>query len=215
MDTALLAAVVAPLGIYALAVPMPGPGFLVISRASIAHGTANGMAAALGTTASVVVYAVATALGVSVLLTTFPWFAGAIQIAGGAYLLWMGLVLLRATIAQRVGSAGMHGPAAKARESLRASFRRGLLVGLGNPKLAAFFLGLLAPAMGADLPIWARLVVVAGVIIIDLFYHQLLAIVVSKGRAVLGRAGRWFDAAVGGCLAAFGGALIIQAFRKL
>ena len=214
MDPTLLTAIFAPLGIYILAVPMPGPGFIVITRASIIHGPANGAAAALGTTGSVSIYAVATALGISALLTALPWLTSTIQFVGGAYLIYIGVALVRASLAPKIGLTKDCEPAVGDAESFGVSFRRGLLVGLGNPKMAAFFLGLLAPAMAGDFSLATRLIVLGGVILIDLLYHQLLALVVARGRGIVGRAGRWFDAAVGGCMTAFGFALIARSFEE-
>lgn len=214
MDLPLLTTILAPLGIYALAVPMPGPGFAVISRASIAQGSINGAAAALGTTASVSVYAFATALGISALLTALPWLSGAIQTLGGAYLVWIGVSLLRTSLATKNPSRIGSGAAMECRESPQISFRRGFLVGLGNPKMAAFFTGLLAPAMAGDMSMAARLIVLAGVILIDLIYHQSLAWVTAKGRGMATHAGKWFDAAVGSSMVAFGGFMIARSFGK-
>jgi len=57
-----LAAVATPLAVYALAVPMPGPSFVVITQASLGAGRLAGAVAALGTTIAVAVYAAAIVL---------------------------------------------------------------------------------------------------------------------------------------------------------
>lgn len=214
MDLAFFTAILAPLGVYALAVPMPGPGFAVISRASIVHGASNGAAAALGTTGSVAIYAAATVLGISALLTALPWLTGAIEVCGGGYLVYIGISLLRSSFSRSSGFGGASRQGLRDKESLSRSFRRGLLVGLGNPKMAAFFLGLFAPALSGAMPSVARLAVLGGLILIDLLYHQMLAVIAAKGSGVVGRAGRWFDAAVGGCMTAFGCALIARSLSR-
>lgn len=214
MDPTFLTTILAPLGIYALAVPMPGPGFIVISRASIAQGSAHGAAAAFGTTASVSIYALATALGISALLAALPWLSSAIQIMGGAYLVWMGVALLRASLVPSSLLGRVSSVSAEFGESPRMAFRRGLLVGLGNPKMATFFVGLLAPAMAGDLSLSTRLLVLGGVILIDLIYHQSLAWVAAKGRRMASHVGKWCDATLGGSMAAFGGFMIARSFEK-
>lgn len=214
MDPAALASILGPLGIYALAVPTPGPGLLVITQASVAHGRAHGAAAALGTSASVSIYAVASALGIAALMTALPWLSGAIQIAGGAYLLWMGTALLKRSIRRDRSVAGPGRGAAAPTEGPAASFRRALLVGLANPKMAAFFLGLLAPAMGGDHSLTTRLLVLSGIVVIDLIYHQAVAWIAGKGRAAVGGLGRWFGVAVGGSMITFGGIMIAKAFER-
>ena len=214
MDPTFLTTILAPLGIYALAVPMPGPGFIVISRASIAQGNTHGAAAAFGTTVSVSVYALATALGISALLAALPWLSSAIQIMGGAYLVWMGIALMRASLSPGSLPGRVSGAWVEFEESPRMAFRRGLFVGLGNPKMATFFLGLLAPAMAGNLSLTARLLVLGGIILIDLIYHQSLAWVAAKGRRMASHVGKWCDAALGGSMAAFGGFMIARSFGK-
>jgi threonine/homoserine/homoserine lactone efflux protein len=214
MDLAFLSAVFIPLGIYAMAVPFPGPGFIVIVRASITEGPAHGSAAALGTTVSVSVYAFATTLGISTVLAALPWLSSTIQIAGGAYLVWMGFALLRSSFAPRNQLDSVTNTLRESRESPRMCFRRGLLVGLSNPKMAAFFLGLLGPAMALDLSLTAQLVVLGGVILIDFAYHQSLAWVMAKGRGMVRDSGRWFEFTVGGSLIAFGGFMITRSIGQ-
>ncbi|WP_416208046.1 LysE family translocator [Chelativorans sp. M5D2P16] len=81
----------------------------------------------------------------SALLAALPWLTSAIQIAGGAYLIYIGVTLLRASLSRETCSVGEHEPIIRGLERPAASFQRGLFVGLGNPKMAAFFLGLFAP----------------------------------------------------------------------
>jgi threonine/homoserine/homoserine lactone efflux protein len=126
----------------------------------------------------------------------------------------MGIVLLRDSLAPNSPANGEPSAAAKLWESPAISFRRGLLTGLGNPKMAAFFLGLLAPTISGDFSLFARLFILGGVILIDLIYHQSLAWVAARGRTVAGQAGRWFDTAVGGSMVAFGGLMIARSFGK-
>ncbi len=84
------------------------------------------------------------------------------------------------------------------------SFRDAFIVGLGNPKMIAFFAGFLAPALASDLPSWAKIVVLFGIILIDLFYHQALAFTMAKGSGLYAHLGRGFDAVAGGAMMLFG-----------
>lgn len=80
--------------------------------------------------------------------------------------------------------------------------------------MIAFFAGLLAPALAADLPSWAKMAVVFGIILIDLIYHQALAFAMAKGSGLYVRLGRGFDAMAGGAMMLFGLHLIQKALSR-
>lgn len=212
-DPHLAASLVAPLVVYACAVPLPGPGFVIITKASVTNGFANGSAAALGTTLSAALYAMATVLGLSALLAALPLLANAIQIAGGLFLLYLGFSVVRHAI-----SAGPSTHAARSGKrnckSAYLSFRDAFVVGLGNPKMIAFFAGLLGPALASDLAAWTKLAVLAGIALIDLLYHQALALTVARGRGMFLRLGRGFDAVAGGAMMVFGLHLLQKAISR-
>lgn len=207
--------VIAILAVYALAVLLPGPSFIVITRASLGVGRAAGIMAALGTTAGVAVYATTALLGISALVAALPWLVTAIQVLGGAYLVYLGLSALRAALSKGSGLAGTGGFPRSERSSLMRNFGKAFLVSLGNPKIAAFFFGLFAPLVGPSNSADTRLFVLCGVVLIDLAYHQALA----NGLAVLvaskpvKQAGRWLDALTGTLMTAFGLRLLVEGAR--
>jgi len=209
------AATVAPLAVYALAVPMPGPSFVVITQASLGAGRLAGMVAAIGTSIGVTVYATATLLGVSALAAALPWLITIIQILGGVYLVYLGILALRAAMSGGSGfTTAKHLPGQ--RPSLTRTFSKALLVSLGNPKMAAFFFSLFAPVVSSSYSTDARLFVLCGVVVIDLVYHQALAtvlVVLAASRPVK-KAQRWLDAFVGTLMTAFGRGLLIDAARS-
>lgn len=214
MDFAVDWVVLAPLGIYALTVPLPGPSFVLISQTSIREGGRHGFFAGLGTSAGVAVYALAAVCGLTVLLDRMPGLTLAIQILGGVYLLYLGLSALWQ--ARKLGTKGaVTGTLENGTgETALVSFRKGLFISLGNPKIAAFFGGLFAPALSVNTSTASSLVLFIGVVLIDLFYHQFLAWSFTAGRHSLKRLGRAFDMAVAGCLSVFGLGLIVHAVRN-
>lgn len=214
MEHSYLVTIFFPLGVYALAVSMPGPSFVVISRVSICDGAINGSAAAFGTTFVVAIYAVATVLGLSALVTTLPWMTATIQIMGGGYLLYLGVSLLASVFSAKTAPGMIVGGHVQPTETWGGSFRRGAYVSLGNPKMAAFFIGLFAPVMTDTIYLSAKLGLLCGIVLIDLLYHQLFAHIAAKGAGLAKIAGRWFDAVVGGFMTAFGIGLIMNAFSR-
>lgn len=80
--------------------------------------------------------------------------------------------------------------------------------------MIAYFAGLLGPALASDLPGWTKITVVAGIIFIDLLYHQALALTMAKGRGLFARLGRGFDAVAGGAMMLFGLNLVQKAISR-
>jgi threonine/homoserine/homoserine lactone efflux protein len=209
------AAVAVPLVVYALAVPLPGPSFIVITQVSLGAGGLPGMVAAFGTTIGVTVYATATLLGISTLAAALPWLITVIQILGGIYLIYLGTLALRAAVSGGKGFTTARRLPGEC-PSLTRTFSKGLLVSLGNPKMAAFFFGLFAPVVSPSYSPDARLFVLCGVVLIDLLYHQALAtllVLVAASRPVK-RTQRWLDAFVGSLMTTFGIGLLVEAVRS-
>jgi threonine/homoserine/homoserine lactone efflux protein len=133
------------LGVFALAVLLlnatPGVDLLLTVTRSAQGGRRAGVAAALGISAGCVLHALAAASGLAALLVLHPQAFVAIQWAGAAYLLWIGLGLLRSAWRGGGTTARMAGGAEKV--SFLADVRRGLLTNVLNPKVAIFFLAFL------------------------------------------------------------------------
>jgi threonine/homoserine/homoserine lactone efflux protein len=81
-------------------------------------------------------YVGATAAGLSALIASSSTAFAALHYLGAAYLCWLGVVALAGRGAEEDGDAA--GPA----RSPWRSYRQGLVVELGNPKVALFFLAL-------------------------------------------------------------------------
>ena len=138
--------------VFALAVLVlnatPGVDFLLTLSRTLQGGARAGVAAALGINAGCVAHALAAAFGLAALLALLPAAFQLIQWAGAAYLVWLGVGLLRQ--AWR-GAALVDAPSLLAR-SFAADFRVGLLTNVLNPKVAFFFLAFLPQFVPAASP---------------------------------------------------------------
>ena len=138
--------------VFALAVLVlnatPGVDFLLTVSRTLQGGARAGVAAALGIIAGCMAHALAAAFGLAALLALLPAAFRLIQWAGAAYLVWLGLRLLRQ--AWR-GVAQVDAPSLPAR-SFAADFRVGLLTNVLNPKVALFFLAFLPQFVPAASP---------------------------------------------------------------
>ncbi|RZS41112.1 threonine/homoserine/homoserine lactone efflux protein [Herbihabitans rhizosphaerae] len=115
----------------------PGPGTAVLMRQSIRGGRKAAFATVAGLEAGVLFWAVAAALGLSVLLFASEIAYQTLRVIGVVVLLWFGIKALRS--ARTVGELEVDNTGV----SVRAGFTSGLLVNLANPKLAVFAISFL------------------------------------------------------------------------
>ncbi len=120
----------------------PGPDVLYIATHGLRQGFRAGAAAALGVAAGCFVHILAAAAGVSALLATSAQAFTVLKLAGAAYLLWVGLRLLRHPVGIDMKTIAKDdrltlGYQAK---SSREVFSGGFWTNALNPKVALFFL---------------------------------------------------------------------------
>eukprot|EP01037_Dinobryon_pediforme_P032418 gene32418-37342_t len=113
-----------------LACISPGPDFIAVTAAALASRAA-GLRVALGVSIACAVWAALAMFGLGFVLTQISWGYEAIRIVGALYLIYLGSRMLYAA---RRPYADL--PSVKASPALGSPFRRGLLVGLTNPKSA-------------------------------------------------------------------------------
>ena len=112
----------------------PGPSVLLVTSVSAARGARAGLFAVLGMSAGALVHVVLAASGLAAALAAAPLAFAIVQYLGAAYLIYLGIDLLRPAAAQ----TEMRYPGAGAGDW--QYFRRGFLVDSLNPKIALFFL---------------------------------------------------------------------------
>ena len=115
---------------------IPGPAVLYIVSQSVGHGRVGGLAAVAGVEIGAFVHVAGAALGVSAILASSATAFSALKLAGGAYLIVLGIRrLLERDSERRPGGARTR--------PLAAIFRQGVIVNALNPKTALFFLAFL------------------------------------------------------------------------
>jgi threonine/homoserine/homoserine lactone efflux protein len=152
---------------------LPGPGVLYTVALSLAHGSRAGLSAALGLHLGGYVHVLASALGLAILFQTVPVLFTAMKLAGAAFLVWMGIAMLRA----RAQGASIALP-----DAARGSFRQSVLVEVLNPKTALFYLAFLPQFVSAEaaLPVAGQLLIL-GVIVNVAFSLADVAYAVTAG----------------------------------
>jgi threonine/homoserine/homoserine lactone efflux protein len=174
--TELLLAFLAATAVFAY---MPGPAMLYAAARTVSGGRGAGLMASLGIHLGGYAHVIAAAAGLSVLFHAVPVLYTFVKLAGAAYLVWLGVRLIRQT------NEGLVEVPRVERKSGRAAFLESITVEVLNPKTALFFLAFLPqftdPA--AALPIWAQLLVL-GTIVNMMFSSADLICVLLAGAAV-------------------------------
>ena len=120
----------------------PGPDVLYIVTHALRRGARAGVVAALGITAGCCLHVAAAAVGLSALIAASATAFTALKWLGAAYLVFMGLSLLRAGGGARRLALDA-APPAPAGPGLRRIFLQGFWTNALNPKVALFFLAFL------------------------------------------------------------------------
>lgn len=115
----------------------PGPDNLMVLSMGMSRGRRAGIAFGLGCALGCLSHTLLAVIGVSALVAASPVAFTLLKVAGGAYLVWMGVQAWRHAGAVRVtGDAGDTTP-------LHQLFAKGLIANAINPKVVLFFLSFL------------------------------------------------------------------------
>jgi threonine/homoserine/homoserine lactone efflux protein len=131
----------------------PGPGVLYVTARAASQGRRAGVASMLGIESGEVVWLVAAATGIGALLAASPNAYTALRIAGGAYLVFLGIQRWR-----HAETVELAAPASVAR-----LYAQGVVTQILNPKVMVFFVAFLPQFLDPQRPI-AEQVAVLGVI---------------------------------------------------
>ena len=119
----------------------PGPGIFYVLARSLAGGRREGVHSALGTFIGGLSHVLAAALGISAILAASAIAFHTVKYAGAAYLVWLGIRMIRTRNAELTSLAAT--PSQNA-------FRQGILTEALNPKTALFFLSFIPQFIAPD-----------------------------------------------------------------
>jgi len=211
MNTATLVAFLAASLVLAVT---PGPGVIYIVTRTLAQGRLAGASSVAGVACGNMLNAVGAAVGLAALFAVSSLAFTVVKFAGAAYLVWLGVKMLRG--GGGGGSSAAEPQAAAAPVGDRAVlagrvFRDGVLVALLNPKTTIFFAAFLPQFMQPDAPALPQAVLLGAIFVVvaaasDLVYVTLATWLAPRLARAGGaaRAGRYGRYASSGALIALG-----------
>jgi threonine/homoserine/homoserine lactone efflux protein len=111
---------------------LPGPIVTLLIANGLRHGTRAALINIAGVQAGVAIVIGIVAIGLTTLMATLGYWFDWVRLAGAAYLVWLGIKLIRAPV-EGVGSDAPPPP------PRGGFFLQGVLVSLSNPKVLVFF----------------------------------------------------------------------------
>lgn len=186
-----------------LAAASPGPTFVIVSRYSIGEPRARTFLVVGGVLLADLGWAVLAACGLGTLILRYPSTYAVLQIAGAAYLIWLGGKMLlvvapnRPTVLINGGSRPIFAGGA---------IRAGFLANMINPKSIAYYTSLFVVMIPAQPPIWLFAAVIGTALLVSTAWWIAVALFFAMPpvRAVYERARRSIEAIMGGVLVCLG-----------
>lgn len=188
----------------------PGPSFVMVARTAIATSRRNGLMAALGMGCGGFLLSVAALAGLHAVLSAVPALYLALRIAGGAYLLYLGIRLWRSARQpvrlepSATNSSGV---------SPGRAFLTGLLTQLSNPKTSVVYASIFAALLPANPSFALTLTIPPLIFAIETLWYALVALALSAAspQAAYLRHKAHFDRLAGGLIALLGLKLLAAA----
>lgn len=131
------------------------------------------MKSALGIAVGSLIWMIAAAMGVSIVLEAIPMLGQFLKVAGGLYLIFLGIKLIRS---KGILVSEMH---KRPEGLLMRGFARGLVVNLTSPKSAAYFGSIFAAFLTDQIEIWVLAAFILCLFLVSILWHVFLALAFS------------------------------------
>jgi threonine/homoserine/homoserine lactone efflux protein len=199
------------LGTLAIGAMSPGPSFVVVVRASAALSRRDGLAAALGMGVGGLAFAGLALAGLQAVLMQVPLLYLVLKVAGGAYLIYLGIRIWRGAKTPLATSNGGQ----PAGSGWRKSFAIALATQLSNPKTAIWYASVFAAFLPHPIPGWMFWTLLPLIFALEAGWYTIVALAFSaaRPRAIYLGAKLWIDRCAGGIVMLLGGKLVLEAVR--
>ena len=183
----------------------PGPNGLLALTHGALYGTRKTIATILGGSVGFATVIALSMFGIGALLAASAQLLIVLKFVGGAYLIWLGIVVWRSPA---IGETKQ-----SYQKDVRASslFRQGALAALTNPKGILFFVAFLPQFIDPALSLLTQFVVMAlTFVIIEFIYEYVVAALADRIKPALARFGNKVNRVFGGIFIAIGIALPLR-----
>lgn len=190
--------------VHLVALLSPGPDFFFVSQTAVSRSRRQALFGVLGITLGIAFWSALALLGLQLVLQRLAWLQQVIALGGGAYLVWMGVRMLRGAFV--AGAAAQGAPGGRTPGGELATLRAGLLTNLANAKAVVYFGSVFSAFLGGHLTATTRWGLWALIIVETFVWFALVAglfALPAMRRGYL-RLARWIDGFAGAVFIAFG-----------
>lgn len=172
----------------------------------MSQGARAGLLTTLGVSIGLVMYAVLSLVGLAALLVEYQWLTWIVRVAGGAYLVYLGVRLLLAepeALEIKDGAIPSQGN----------PLLFGFLVTLTNPKAIVLFASVFATAVTDATPAWLMAVIIAIVFTSSMIWYAVVSLFMSSSPVMrrFETVRHWIERAAGVCFVGIGGKIMADA----
>ena len=156
-----------PVKYYAFLVAMalmaisPGPAIMFFVRTGLSGRASRVFAGVIGVNSATLLWFIASAFGLQILMNAFPLAFKVVAVAGGLYIVWLGLKTFRAALNLKSETVDDNVLKAAPMRSDLATLREGFMVQMLNPKVLLFFSAVLPPFIDTTRPMPPQMVLFA------------------------------------------------------
>jgi threonine/homoserine/homoserine lactone efflux protein len=160
---------------------LPGPIVTLVIANGLRHGTRAALTNVLGAQAGLAIVIVVVAVGLTSLMATMGYWFDWVRFAGAAYLVWLGIKLIRSPVEGVSTDASPPPPRG-------GFFLQGFLVLLSNPKVLVFFGAFIPQFMDMSKPHFPQVALLGATFMVTAVMSDMLYALLA------GRARKFFSA---------------------
>lgn len=191
------------MAVFSFAIVSPGADTAMVMRQAMVHGRREAILTSFGIGTSLMFHVTYTILGLGLIISKSLLLFSIIKWAGAAYLIYMGVMALRAG---KTDLDPVADGAEPARQSVFRAFGLGFLANALNPKPVLFFLSIFSALVSASTPGTVKFGygLVMATCLIAWFVGVSFFMTTPRMRAAFSRASKWINRASGMVFIAFG-----------
>lgn len=190
----------------------PGPSFVLVSRIAVSRSRKAGLAAAFGMGTGSVIFATLALFGLSALLMKVEWLYLGLKVAGGLYLIYVGIRIWRSA----AQDLPIDAPTTPAAGGIMRNYLFALGTQLSNPKTAIFYGSIFAALLPAAPAPWLLLTVPPAVFVVEAGWYTVVTMAFSsdRPRALYVGSKLWIDRVAGAIIGALGVRLVVDGLPR-
>ena len=184
----------------------PGVSFLLVARTAMSSSRRVALSVAAGLGFGALIFAVIALAGLHTLLTLVPSLYTALKVAGGCYLLWLALKILRRPSNRVIASTAID------EVSASKAFLTGVLTQISNPHTALVFASIFSAALSKTIQPAMYIILPLMAFVIDVLWYAIVACLLSSDgpRLAYIKYRKFIDKLSGGVMAFLGLRLLLK-----